>query len=216
MSYSRNSERIIIDQGADLSDLFRQFSSGKSVFLFHAQWKLSLFFGKTLTSQNKLLILLKKDTFRNKIMEIVEDFEEKSYNNNGKPLKSSRILRVNPMCFIFLSVFCIFLHFSFCSTFSFLHFLHIFIFSFFSFCHFLNFSFFHFINFFFLSCSFFFVFCFSPFFFLFLFFLFLFLYVGGSKSDFLFWRASISLRFLLTFLTTIFRPVSGELLLKPL
>ena len=25
------------------------------------------------------------DTFRNKIMEIVEDFDEKSYNNNGKP-----------------------------------------------------------------------------------------------------------------------------------
>ena len=26
-----------------------------------------------------------RDTFRNKIMEIVEDFDEKSYNNNGKP-----------------------------------------------------------------------------------------------------------------------------------
>ena len=34
--------------------------------------------------------------FRNKIMEIVEDYDEKSYNNNGKPWKSSRILRVNP------------------------------------------------------------------------------------------------------------------------
>ena len=43
-----------------------------------------------------------RDTFRNKIMEIVEDFDEKSYNNNGKPWKSSRILRVNP-----------FFHFSF-------------------------------------------------------------------------------------------------------
>ena len=29
-----------------------------------------------------------RDTFRNKIMEIVEDFDEKSYNNNGKPWKS--------------------------------------------------------------------------------------------------------------------------------
>ena len=28
---------------------------------------------------------LERDTFRNKIMEIVEDFDEKSYNNNGKP-----------------------------------------------------------------------------------------------------------------------------------
>ena len=49
-----------------------------------------------------------RDTFRNKIMEIVEDFDEKSYNNNGKPWKSSRILRVNPNFFIFLH----FLHFS--------------------------------------------------------------------------------------------------------
>ena len=52
-----------------------------------------------------------RDTFRNKIMEIVEDFDEKSYNNNGKPWKSSRILRVNPFFFIFLSFFIIFLHF---------------------------------------------------------------------------------------------------------
>ena len=29
-----------------------------------------------------------RDTFRNKIMEIVKDFDEKSYNNNGKPWKS--------------------------------------------------------------------------------------------------------------------------------
>ena len=35
-----------------------------------------------------------RDTTRNKIMEIVKDFVEKSYNNNGKPWKSSRILRV--------------------------------------------------------------------------------------------------------------------------
>ena len=34
-------------------------------------------------------------------MEIVENFDEKSYNNNGKPWKSSRILRLNPNCFIF-------------------------------------------------------------------------------------------------------------------
>ena len=44
-----------------------------------------------------------RDTSRNKIMEIVEDFDEKSYNNNGKPWKSSRILRVNPIfSFFFL------------------------------------------------------------------------------------------------------------------
>ena len=44
-------------------------------------------------------------------MEIVEDFDEKSYNNNGRPWKSSRILRVNPNFFIFLSFFIIFLPF---------------------------------------------------------------------------------------------------------
>ena len=31
---------------------------------------------------------LERDTFRNKIMEIVEDFDEKNYINNGKPWKS--------------------------------------------------------------------------------------------------------------------------------
>ena len=64
-----------------------------------------------------------RDTFRNKIMEFVEDFHEKSYNNNGKPWKSSRILRVNPMFFIFLSFFIIFLHFSSFFIFYFFHFL---------------------------------------------------------------------------------------------
>ena len=61
-----------------------------------------------------------RDTFRNKIMEIVEDFDETSYNNNGKPWKSSRILRVNPSFSIFLSFFISFLHFFF--IFSFFHF----------------------------------------------------------------------------------------------
>ena len=65
-----------------------------------------------------------RDTFRNKIMEIVEDFDEKSYNNNGKHWKSSKILRVNPIFFHF-SFF--FHHFS--QFFSF--FFHFFIFSFF-------------------------------------------------------------------------------------
>ena len=54
-------------------------------------------------------------------MEIIKDFDEKSYNNNDKPWKLLRILR-DIFCFSFF--FCIFLvfhvfHFSFCS-FSFL------------------------------------------------------------------------------------------------
>ena len=94
-----------------------------------------------------------RDTFRNKIMEIVEDFDEKSYNNNGKSLKSSKILRVNPFFPIFLSFFIIFLHFfhfSFFPFFFIFHFSIFFIFSFFfQFFIFLHFFiiFFHFLSF---------------------------------------------------------------------
>ena len=122
---------------------------------------------------------LERDRFRNKIMEIVEDFDEKSYNNNGKPWKSSRILRVNPIFSFFLSFSHIFFHFlSF--SFIFFHFLS-FSFIFFYFLLFLHFLSFSFIFFHFLSFSFIF-----------------FVFVGCSKSDF-FWP-SISLRFLLTIL----------------
>ena len=110
---------------------------------------MTLFFGKTITPQNGLLIFLgKRDTFRNKIMEIVEDFDEKSYNNNGKPWKSSRILRVNPIFvffFLFSSLFSIFsFFFSFFHFFIFSHLFH-----FFHFLHFPPFSFifFHFLSF---------------------------------------------------------------------
>ena len=136
--------------------------------------KIVTFLRKTVTSQNGLLIFLWKETHSdNKIMEIVEDFDETSYNNNGKPWKSSRILRVNPNFFIFLSFFIIssiFSHFShffiffiFSNLFfTFLHFhfsLFFFIFRhFFIFLHFLSFHFLSFsVTFFhFLSCFFFF------------------------------------------------------------
>ena len=69
---------------------------------------------------------LERDTFRNKIMEIVEDFDEQSYNNNSKPWKSSRILRVNPIFsfFILFSSFfyiCFSFFFSFSFSFIFFH-----------------------------------------------------------------------------------------------
>ena len=76
-----------------------------------------------------------RDTFRNKLMETVKDFDEKSYNNNGKPKKPSRILRVKPNFFIF-SLFINFSSFFFFSFFFFFfHFLffNVFIFSFFHF-----------------------------------------------------------------------------------
>ena len=98
---------------------------------------------------------LERDTFRNKIMEIVDDFDKKkeSYNNNGKPWKSSRILRVKPNFLVFISFFIIFLH-----VFSFFPFFFIFSFhfSFFSFFFQKNFHFFifHFFIFFdFVGCS---------------------------------------------------------------
>ena len=78
--------------------------------------------------------LRERDTFRNKIMEILEDSDEKGYNNNnGKPWKSARILRENPNFFI-SALFIIFL---FPFSFIFLPFLS---FSF-IFCHVLSFSF---------------------------------------------------------------------------
>ena len=50
------------------------------------------FLRKNVYSPERVVDFLReRDTFRNKIMEIVEDFDEKSYNNNGKPCKSSRI-----------------------------------------------------------------------------------------------------------------------------
>ena len=107
------SKRIIVDEGADLSEFFRWFSSVKCVFLLHAQWTLPLFLCKTVTSQNGLLIFLGKET--------------QSETNSWK---SSRILRVNPNFFIFLSFLN---HFSplFFFFFSFIfHFFHFFDFSF--------------------------------------------------------------------------------------
>ena len=97
------------------------------------------------------------DTYRNKIMEIVENFDEKSYNNNGKHWKSSRILRVKQHYFIF-SLFTTVRHFPtyftlpifftfFTLTFPhfpisrhFFHFPFFIFFQFFIFLHFLSFS----------------------------------------------------------------------------
>ena len=61
-----------------------------------------------------------RDTFRNKIMEILEDLDETSYNNNGKPWKSSRILSVNPFFFLFSTFFSFFHFFHFSIFFIFL------------------------------------------------------------------------------------------------
>ena len=146
---------------------------------------------KTVTFPNGLLIFFReRDTFR-KNMAIVEDFFEQSYDNNGKPWKSS-ILRVKQKK-TFFSLFIIVLHFSFFLIFDFF-----------------RFFFFHcFFSFFFLS-----FFIFSMFFMFFIFFIFfIFLHVSSfffSFSSFFFFLflglleirflASIASRFLVTFL----------------
>ena len=156
---------------------------------------------------------LESDPFRNKIMKIVEDFDEKSDNNNGRPWKSSRILGVKPNFFMF-SLFIIFLncsfsHFDIFSIFSFFHCFHFFIFSFFSFiCSFFHFL--HFFHFFIFFISFIFSFFLLLFFFFLLFsVLFSFSFLGCSKSNF-FWPQLLP-DFLYHFFEkkSIFRPVSG-------
>ena len=127
------SKRIIIVRWADLSDFFSLIFVGKMCVFVSRPMKIVTFLRKNAYLPKRVVDFPReRDTFRNKIIEIVEDVDEKSYNNNGKSWKSSRILRVNP----FFSFFCFFLFFPFFSFF--------FIFSFFSFFIFFIFSFFFF------------------------------------------------------------------------
>ena len=133
-----------------------------------------------------------RNTFRNKIMEIVKEFDEKGYNN-GRPWKSSKILRMNP--FFHFSFFSqIFLHFSitkiifilsFFSFFVVFSFFSFFLFSFFSCKSFFIFSFFHFFNFSFFFIFFDFSFIFFHFLLIFLFFHFLFIFFVFFSFHFL-------------------------------
>ena len=80
------SKRIIIDKKADLTACLRRFSSEKCVFFVSRSMKIVTFLRKNgETAKRVVEFPRERDTFRNKIMEIVEDFDEKSYNNNGKP-----------------------------------------------------------------------------------------------------------------------------------
>ena len=81
------SKRIIVVRWADLSEFFfRSFSSEKCVFLFHVQRKLSLFFRKTVTPQNGLLIFLGKETHS----------ETKSWKSSRNLTKKVTTTTVNP------------------------------------------------------------------------------------------------------------------------
>ena len=143
-----DSKRIIVVRWADLSDFFVDFRR-KSVCVVSRPMKIVTFLRKNDYLPKRVVDFpLERDTFRNKIMEIVEDFDEKSYNNNGKPWKSSRILRVKQISSFFFLVSSFFYIFSFFfSFFHFFHFFHFFIFLIFlifHLFHFFIFSFFHF------------------------------------------------------------------------
>ena len=84
MVYIILKEQLLLDE-LTLAIFFSLIFVGKMCVFVSRPMKLSLFFGKTITPQNGLLIFLWKETHsETKIMEIVEDFDEKSYNNNGK------------------------------------------------------------------------------------------------------------------------------------
>ena len=78
------SKRIIIDKRADLSEFFSLIFVGKNVGLCFMSNEKCHFFRKNGDPAKRVVnFRLERDTFRNKIMEIVEDFDEKSYTNNG-------------------------------------------------------------------------------------------------------------------------------------
>ena len=137
------SKRIIIFRWADLSD-FSSIVVGKMCIFVSRPMKIDTFSVEKRDPPKRVVDFPReRDTFRNKIIEIVEDFDENSYNNNSKPWKSSRILRVNPS-FSFFFLFSLFFHFfifTFFHVFYFFHFFNFLFFQFFIFLHFLSFSF---------------------------------------------------------------------------
>ena len=124
---------------------FVDFSSEKMCIFVSRPMKIVTFLLKNRDHPKRVIDFhLERDTFRNQIIEIVDDFDEKSYNNNGKPWKIVEILHLNPFVFIFLSFFNIFLHFFVFFIFHFFPFFSLFhfVFHFSFFFHFFSFSFF--------------------------------------------------------------------------
>ena len=126
-------KRMIVVGGADLcKNINRYFSSVKCAFLFHVQGILSLLIGKNGDSAPLVVdVPRERDTLRKKSWKSSRICTKKSYNNNGKPKKSSRILRLKSKSLIFLyfSVFFIMFH---CFHFFFSFVFHFFLFRFFS------------------------------------------------------------------------------------
>ena len=134
------SKRVIIVRGAHLSDFSLIFVCKMCLFVSRPM-KIDTFLLKNGETPKRVVDFpLERDTFRNKIMEIVEEFIQTSYNDNGKRWKSSRILRVKRNCFIFSLFIFFFFHFFFFSLFSFSVIFFVFFFSsFFLFLHFFHF-----------------------------------------------------------------------------
>ena len=96
---------------ADLSEFVSLIFVGKMYVFVSRPMKIATFLRKNDYLPKRVVDFPReRETLRNKIMEILKDFDEQSYNNNGKPWKSSRILRVNPIFFHFFILF-IFFHF---------------------------------------------------------------------------------------------------------
>ena len=82
------SKRRIIVRWADLSDFFVDFRRKNVYFCFTSNEHCHFCLENGETPKRVVDFPRERDTFRNNIMEIVEDFVEKSYNNNGKLWKS--------------------------------------------------------------------------------------------------------------------------------
>ena len=75
----------MIVRSADLSGFFSLIFVGKMCVFVSRPMKIVTFPRKNDHPPKRVVDFpLERDTFRNKIMEIIEDFDEKSYNN-GKP-----------------------------------------------------------------------------------------------------------------------------------
>ena len=82
------SNRTIIVERADLTDFSSIFVRKMCIFVPRPM-KIATFLRKNGETAKRVVDFPReRDTFRNTIMEIVEDFDETSYKNNGKTWKS--------------------------------------------------------------------------------------------------------------------------------
>ena len=162
------SKRMIIDKRADLSDFFSYIFFCKMCVFVSRPMKIITFLRKNRESAKRVVdVPFKRDTFRNKIMEIVEDFDEKITTITISPANrlSNQISLFFSLCFHHFSLFFFFFSilFHFFSFFHFVSFFHIFMFFSFLFFQFFLFSQFLSFSLFFLSFAFSFSFIFFPF-----------------------------------------------------